>query len=149
MMSAKGLAFVVLIALVLGLPGSASPVGAQDGPPTCEIVYFDVVDGVPIYVGLPVGCVAGPNTPTAPLKDAPTGYTLQALAGPCLAPVGPTVRFLLDSAIYYAPDGRTGTPWVIPAGNTAQRIGEEGSFMQIVWACQVVWVRTAWDWVNP
>lgn len=51
------------------------------------------------------------------------------------------VRTVDDTPIFYAPDARANTTYVIPAGQTARLVEQRDEWFAVVWACDVVWVR--------
>lgn len=142
--------------IVVALVGVSGPSQAQELT-WCDAVYAELRDGDLWIWPYPVGCTYHNGTQAIPLREAPAwavpwplseGALVEgeALWPPddgihkCAVPTGPTITITDAARIYYAPDSRAATEYVIPAGSTAQAVGTEDGYTQIVWACDTVWV---------
>lgn len=149
---------LTIVLVVASLLGTTVPSKAQEIT-WCDAVYTEIVGGVHWMWVNPVGCIYHNGTQAIPLREAPVwadpwvageGALVhgEAVWPPsvdenlCMVPVGQTITLPNDTRIYYAPDARAGTPYVIPGGSTAQQIqvSADGAFQQVVWACDTVWV---------
>lgn len=52
------------------------------------------------------------------------------------------VRTVDHAPIFYAPDVRASTAYVIPAGQTARLVEARDEWIAVVWACDIVWLRS-------